>query len=313
MSPREHITLDCVQRVVDEAAALNTVKSIDFVGGDPFLYKEILLGGCKRANQNGLRSGVTTSAYWASSLDRAFDVLRPLSLAGLNEICLSYDDAHAEFVNEIAILNAHKAATALGIEVIVLVVVEPESKIDGKYMADLLGVSTRCEKGTRIRERAINSVGRASEGVSEDVQKARCMSSAVYRGPCHSVLRHITVNPDGKIMACCGVIPFRHELQIGDIATDRIDMVGRQARESPLLQWIAFEGPVEIVRQITQGAPKPIEETEFDGICTACDALFSRQELKNRLKEKIVEKQASLKLQRAFFEGLGLFPPSDER
>lgn len=88
---------------------------VGFSGGEPFLYQDILKQGIALATELGLTTRVTTSAYWAKSLDAAYTCIEALS--GLAEIALSIDRYHQKKVPAENILNAIRACTHLGIKV----------------------------------------------------------------------------------------------------------------------------------------------------------------------------------------------------
>ncbi len=50
---------------------LGTVETVYFAGGEPSLYYPLLLEGLRLAASLGLRAGVVTNAYWATSVEDA--------------------------------------------------------------------------------------------------------------------------------------------------------------------------------------------------------------------------------------------------
>lgn len=306
-----HLQKAEILRAIEEAARCGTITRVNFVGGEPLLLPELVEHGCARAKGLGLEASVTTSAFWAKTEERAALTLTPLAQAGLTRIILSYDDPHAEFLAEKFIVNACRAARRLGLHVKISIAVEPGSKIDAGYMARLLDLPKQGDENIHLYEIAINSTGRALEGVDEVKRRERRQEKKAFRGPCESMLRQISVSPEGNISPCCGVIPSRPQLKIGTIKDDSVDRVVAEAYQNTLYKWIAFEGPVAVLRQITAGTDNPLSDEDFDGNCNACDVLFTTPEYGRLLHEALPGKAESLAVQEAVYTLLGLFKPPD--
>jgi MoaA/NifB/PqqE/SkfB family radical SAM enzyme len=304
-----HLDLTSVLRVIEEAASVPTIERINFVGGDPFLHQDIMEEAFRHASSMGLQCSATTSAYWAPSAEKALKILSSLAESGLSRIILSYDDPHAEFVSEHKIVNAFQAARALNIETYIAVTVEPGAKINREYMERLLGIPPDGIDHVKVYETAINSTGRALEETTKEQINSRRTNELAYRGPCISILRQISIHSDGKLVPCCGVIPFREGLQMGDIFSDSLDASLSQAYDNTIFKWIAFEGPVAILRQITASTANPLRDEDFDGVCNACDVLFSNPEYVQLLTDALPAKEPSLHLQEQIYTSLGLFRP----
>ena len=310
--PYKHGALDVetVLKAIDEASKVLSLKLVGFTGGDPFLHADILAKAIGHAKSYGLGTRVVTSAYWASSETKAFQSLQALASIGLDEITISYDDSHAPFVKERNIVNAYLSARRLGILTAVNVCIQPSSKITKPYIENLLSAKSHDPEALLIiYESWINSTGRAFEEPSFELKNARKSQSGAYRGPCPHVLRGPTITPSGQILACCGVIPFREGLQIGTVGEDTIGSALSRAYSSPVLKWIAFEGPVSIMKQITANTDDPVEDASFDGICNACDVMFSTPEYTRLLRDALPKKSLSLKLQEFIYSEAGLFKP----
>lgn len=309
MSFSAHLSLDEVLGAIDDAARIESIGRIDFVGGDPFLHTDIMEAAFRHACRYGISPAVVTSAYWATTEERALAILAPLVSAGLARITISYDDQHAEFLKEKNIVHAHHAARALGIAVKIAIVVSPGARIDGAYMARLLGLSEEGDERTHIYETYINSTGRALESASEEDLEERRQSDKAYLGPCLSALRQFSINADGKVQPCCGVIPYRDGLGIGELGKMSVDQMIREAYQNPVMLWLAFEGPVAILRQITANTDNPLTDADFDGICNACDVLFTNPRYIDLLREAIPAKAESLSIQAALLKALDIYRP----
>ncbi|MFC1899992.1 radical SAM protein [Chloroflexota bacterium] len=95
-SPRSQgtFTLDQIRKVLNEAAKINTVETIFFEGGEPFLYYPIMIEGIKIARSIGFKAGVVTNAYYALAEEDAEVWLKPLAELGVSNLSISNDAYH---------------------------------------------------------------------------------------------------------------------------------------------------------------------------------------------------------------------------
>lgn len=298
-----------ILRAIDEVARCGSITRVNFVGGEPLLHPEIVEHGCAHARSLGLEASITTSAFFAKTDERAERTLAPLARAGLTRIIISYDDPHAKFLPEKFVVNACRAARRLGLHVKISVVIEPGCRIDAAYMARLLELPEGGDENVHVYEVAINSTGRALDGVDEAERRERRQERRAFRGPCNSMLRQISVGPEGDISPCCGVIPPRPQLKIGTLEDDAVDGVVAAAYQNLLYKWIAFEGPIAVLSQITADTDNPVCEEDFDGNCNACNVLFTTPEYGRLLNAALPGKAASLAVQEAVLTVLDLFRP----
>ncbi|NLF66656.1 MAG: hypothetical protein GX579_18850 [Chloroflexi bacterium] len=72
--------------VLDQAAALGTIKEICFEGGETFVYYPLLIAAVRSAASRRFRPAVITNGYWANSAQQARLWLERLVTAGLQRI-----------------------------------------------------------------------------------------------------------------------------------------------------------------------------------------------------------------------------------
>jgi hypothetical protein len=113
-----------LDRILDEAATLDGVRTIYFEGGEPFLYHAVLLHGVRQAHRAGHEVGIVTNGYWGNSREDALLVLGPF--AGLvKDLSLSLDSYHGEEEHAARIGFVREAARELGIPVNEISVARP--------------------------------------------------------------------------------------------------------------------------------------------------------------------------------------------
>jgi len=116
-SPEARGTFTCEQlrRVFAEIERIGTVETVYFEGGEPFLYYPLLLEGLRLAATLGLRAGIVTNAYWATSTEDAEIWLRPIRDIGIADLSVSDDAFHQNTGKDNPAKQALAAARNLGI------------------------------------------------------------------------------------------------------------------------------------------------------------------------------------------------------
>jgi hypothetical protein len=115
-SPRAKgtFTLDQMKRVFDELARIETIEWVYFEGGEPFLFYPLVYEGIRIAHDMGLRTGIVTNGYWATSEEDAELWLKPFRDLGVSDISVSDDAFHYEDRERSPAKNALGAARKLG-------------------------------------------------------------------------------------------------------------------------------------------------------------------------------------------------------
>lgn len=94
-SPQQNgtMTLQNIQHILDEGKTLETVNSIYFEGGEPFLYYATLVKGVRIAAEMGYSVGMVTNGYWATSVADARNWLEPF-VGLIDDLTMSDDPYH---------------------------------------------------------------------------------------------------------------------------------------------------------------------------------------------------------------------------
>jgi len=116
-----------IDEMLRQAEELDTVESICFEGGEPFLYYPVLLSGVEEAVARGFRVGIVTNAYWATGVEDAVTWLRPLK-GLIQDLSVSSDLYHADVMLSQYARNASVAAEQLGIPIGTISVAQPNEE-----------------------------------------------------------------------------------------------------------------------------------------------------------------------------------------
>ncbi len=155
-------TLAKLKKVFNEINKVETIKSVYFEGGEPFLYYPLMAEGLRLASQMGLKIGIVTNAYFAICPEDAELWLGPLADIGINDLSLSDDAYHQEDDENNTAKFALKAAKNLNIPVGTICIEAP--KVERSKDAD--GVKGEPIIGGNVRFR-----GRAAEKLIEGLPR----------------------------------------------------------------------------------------------------------------------------------------------
>jgi MoaA/NifB/PqqE/SkfB family radical SAM enzyme len=245
------MSLDQIRRIVSQADALGTIDTIDFEGGEPFLYHPVLCRGAALAAKCGYRVGVVTNGYWATSVEDAVEWLRPLATC-VSDISLSDDTYHGSDGKRPEIRNACRAAENLGIRYDVIRIAPPGSMT------------------------AVVARGMLPPGESRLIYRGRaaqCLSNSVQGSPWDSFTEcpyenlrdpgRVHVDPLGEVHLCQGI-------SLGNVFQSRLcDIFDRSDPGAhPIVGPLLRGGPAELVR--TYGIAH--DESYADACHLCCEA-----------------------------------------
>jgi hypothetical protein len=308
----KHCCFQCSPKVKDrlsEADVHNIIDSLHgkglrllaFTGGEPFLFGKSLPEFVSHGKSSAETVRIVTSAYWATSEANALRRLEPLRAAGLDELSISWDDYHEEFVSFDNVKHAFWQAKKLGIAPAICIVQSPKSRWTAELVRERLdGV---VGEGDIVVESPLNYTGRAEEElVGSGVKESH------FLGPCPYVMTGPTVSAKGKVLACCGVIPETDDLVIGSSLepNDLMEAIETGA-QSALMSWLHIRGPYSVMRYISAKHEVPIPSPdEVGGNCEACKLLFATPDIRKHLRSAVEEMRGNVASEMAVLEAAGL-------
>ena len=158
---RGTMTLAQILDVLRQANALGTVGMVYFEGGEPFLFYPVMIAGLREAAALGIKAGIVTNNYWATSVEDAVEWLRPIAEIGLEDLSLSSDLFHGEAMMMQSAQNAMEAAHRLGLSKGVIAIEAPEG----------CDAYTQDGKGEPITGGPVRFRGRAVDKLTEGVPR----------------------------------------------------------------------------------------------------------------------------------------------
>ena len=272
-----------------------------FTGGEPFLFGQRLVDFVREGKRYANAVRVVTSAYWANSDEAAQRKIVPLAAAGLDQISISWDDYHEEFVDFQNVKRAFACAKQHGIQPAIAMMQSPRSRrTAARVKSELDGLASSRDI---VVESTLNYTGRAEREL-----KGSGVKASQHLGPCPYVLTGPTASAKGKLLACCGVIPETPDLVLSEsLEPKRVWSAVDEALNSPLLRWIHLRGPYAVMEYISNkygiAIPPP---NKVGGNCEACKLLFTTESIRSKIPEAVSEMEHKISGEVSTLEALGL-------
>jgi organic radical activating enzyme len=262
------LDLDAVAPTIEAAAALGSLRTVVFSGGEPVLFFDVLRAGLATARRCGLTTTIVTNSTWAKTPAAAARVLDKLVAAGLDQVALSYSDYHAEFVPLAWLKTALDESLAHGLRVALVVAERPEGGVTARGLLEALVVDSSLV-GDRVLVMGgpVIATGRGRSLPEADVIAPTPVDA---HAGCPNIGRYPSVTPDGKLFACTGA-PHRDipELEVGRLADAPAAALLERLSSNVLYRWLATRGPQGILDEVAPGRGRPAST-----LCEACRSLF---------------------------------------
>ncbi len=126
---RGTFTIAQIREALKEIKKIETIDSVSFEGGEPFLVYPVLKEAIRLSNRQGLKTSVETNNYWATTVEDAILWLEPLQKAGLDLLDISADIFHhgEEVANSAKC--ALEAAETIGLKTSSICIEKPDTEV----------------------------------------------------------------------------------------------------------------------------------------------------------------------------------------
>lgn len=264
----DRLDIPVALRFLEEAHAAG-VEWLGFTGGEPFLYPEFVLAVCARAAELGFRfDKIMTNGVWHRDRRQLLAVLRKLAKTGFSgRIGLSIDKFHgshtpklAEFCravrkvfgrDDILSLSYASRMPDHGLEPVRALARALDAVIDwsellGRYLLVARDLTMALNWNHLAPVERAEHLGHAWDGTwfKEDY--------------CEGPGQALIVNPRGEVKPCCGFASDLDQLTIGNIHTDSVAQIIRQARAHPVVGRIFRDGLTSLRDDILARDPEAL-------------------------------------------------------
>ena len=305
--PPASLDAEFMIQVIKELLPWKSLGLVVFTGGEPFLCRQELRQTIAFAASHDILTRIVTNAYWATSKTRAKEILRELKDAGLTEINISCDDFHQEFIPLENIKNANEAALEENVPALLALRQCPEGKITVPFLSSFLGIPL--QEYRRGQENPDNNIFLPGKNIpiKTGYWERPCSEgkelSASWTDPCDSVLSKIVISPDKKVEICCGIASGSiKEFYIGSLEEEGLFQILQKGNEDLIANWLALAGPASILEFVLSKEPTLDIPDNYVNRCHLCNELFTREEVRQILREHAVEQVEIIALLRGILE-----------
>ncbi len=260
-------TLDRLEEAFKQCVEAD-IESVEFEGGEPFLYYPILLEGLRLAQKQRLKTGIVTNCYWATSVRDSEAWLRPLCDAGLGNLAVSDDAFHSEDPKQSPAKKAQAAAKNLGLCAGAICINPPTVKPKAQ----------KAEDGAVVGGDVLFK-GRAAQKLTADLPKRTytCFDECP-----HEELENpsrVHVDPFGNVFVCQGI-------SIGNIWRKPLFqvMTDYNPKQHPIIGPLLEGGPAQLARAF--GLP---DGEAYVDHCHLC--VLTREKLLDKFPEHLCPRQ----------------------
>lgn len=246
-SHKEVIDIDTVKKAIKEASDIASIQVLVATGGEPTLFPRHLETFLMMAHDFGFTTRVVTNVWWAKSLELADRFLSRWKKLGLDELNISFDDFHLEYLRRFGglnnIKNAVKVAIDNEIKVVIAIVRSVGTSLNAAKVRLLLGDLANYVYTT---EDFFAPVGRA--GAMAD----HAVVNLPKHGGCAEAGSSLSLHPNGDIAYCCGHIINDSDsswfTRVGNIHHEHLWDIVERIRKNLLVIAIRVVGPHQIVK-----------------------------------------------------------------
>lgn len=273
-SPRRNalIRLEDVRRDLLSLKSNWPIEAVCFVGGEPLLYLGLLTSLVREVKAQGVTCAILTNAFWGEDQSTAREYVGALKDSGLDEMHISVDAFHQEFVPLDAVKEVIRASKEAGIGHIAINAKSlGDPDMDNPYNRQTKRLMEELSEefdfeGMRFAPLWI--AGRAAYTLAEYLPATKMPEGRCHRRDGMDVVTdsmYVEIYPDGWIPMCPGIaIGNTNDASASDI------LRGYNPREHPILAPLLDKGVKGLLDLAVEKGYRPIE-----GYVHQCHVCFS--------------------------------------
>lgn len=254
--------LDWIEQIAESG-----IKSIRFVGGEPFLVLPDLVIWIKRIKELGMESTVVTNGFWGRTKESARKVLDQLS--ELDNLIISSDKFHLEFIGADIVKNVIEVGLQYGKNIIMNITYIEKSDI--QYMMKLFG---------SYQDRIIIQMVKTMP--FDGPESKKITKHCYFRNPLRTSkfcwIGNYFINANGDVFACCqsSIGTETNYLTLGNVNKERFLDLIRKVRQKEVYKYIGQNGPRGIVKAFLESPFKEeLMDIAFASGCEVCQKLLN--------------------------------------
>ena len=295
--------------IIDKVYSFGKLDLVVFTGGEPFLLGSDLLHTVEYCTSKQLLTRIVTNAFWATSSEKAAEIIRSYKVAGLSEINISCDDYHQEFIPLERIKFANEACVSEQMPCLIGHKIMQGHKITLERLEEFLGCRlARFDPAIKNPTNNVVSTG-YTVPVAEDMhlipdeEILYPPSTGCWKLPCSTILQRIIITPRKELSICCGMIRRSvQEIVFGSLEDTPLEQLILTAHRDLIVNWLALEGPYGLMRFIQKKQPHIHFRERYVNICHLCCEIFTRDDCRQVLAMYAHEKTDEILLERSLYD-----------
>ena len=248
---------------------------------------------------------IVTNAHWALTYEKAFEKLRRLKSAGLNEINYSTGDDHSKFVPLDYISNACRASLDLGL----ITIVNFESAPDRTLPVTALTNRSELKQYLSNKNNPLQIISgewMPFKKSTEINMKNTDSKSFCIKGQqrCTTLFNTITIDPNYHMIACCGLTSeYNKYLDLGDVRQSQLKTLYEQQFLDFVKIWLYTEGAVPIMKFISTklNMKEPLMNPS-NHMCQICEKIFNTPKYLKIIKDSYNEISSTILFKYCFLK-----------
>lgn len=282
---KQKLSLQEVKSFVDQISNVDSISYIVWSGGESFSIGKKLDDMLAYAKSKGFSSRIVTNGFWARSVDKALERLKPLVANGLQELNFSTGDDHQEWVPIENIMYGSIAALKLGLRVVIAFETHEDAKFKKR---DFLNnpLYQRYIKNSENFDNflIIDAIWMSFHKERKFVYSKKTNFDNEDHG-CSDVFDTIALNPNNHVLGCCGLTSNSiSEFDLGEpVDNDAVSLYKSQYTDFIKI-WIFVDGPRHIVEQ-AQKWDSRIKVGKLLHKCLYCAVLFNNPLVAKTIQE----------------------------
>ncbi len=255
------------------------IKVLSLTGGEPFYDIKKLAALSSFGEEKGLIVSAVTNAFWASTPQKAVDVLE--SLPSIKMLAISADVYHQKNIPFERVKNAVNAAEKLDVPFQIGVCTENQNDNEYKSMVEELEQIVQADK---IKTAIVFPVGRAL-----NIRDPKYVTSDEPPVSACSAGSAPIIFPNGNILGCIGpVIDIKsaHPLLLGNLHEMSLEEILDKSEINTIYHAIRIWGPKKLISMANDaGLAKHLSSKYIkDSVCHACYSLMANKEIRRFLQ-----------------------------
>ena len=245
---REKLDFHKAINLISEAAEMDVFSSVGFTGGEVFMFEDELISLSRHLKSKKMPFTVATAGHWASSYDKARELVDVLASNGLKRANISFDTSHAKFIPARFIVYAAKAFASLRIPVYVVGTFLDASQSLERLLPELVD-----QPQVRFFTKRVAEVGRATKAHVDysDLDPSERATT------CYRQIHHdIVVFWDGTVYPCCSTFNRATPgISVGNVYASSLKDLWARVEGSLLFRTLKREGFGALYKLLTKYDP----------------------------------------------------------